>query len=205
MFRVLTCPLSLKNRSVCFWPKFQNFFFFLRIFNFIFICESLIALCCSVTEHVESTSVIATLWPFFWKASFLISPWLDQNSLLAVLNVTCLFWQSGESLKTQSGPFRFLTVWDWAVQFDPKAQAFLNNPLYAEKPKPDKSQRKTARFKVRYVLLNCFFNSGNILHILFQMYSQWKYWCNFFNWQNKCVPQTHLDLKNPVCTDLSFK
>ncbi|RMC16575.1 hypothetical protein DUI87_06512 [Hirundo rustica rustica] len=55
--------------------------------------------------------------------------------------------KSGESFKTQSGPFRFLTVWDWAVQFDPKAQAFLNNPLYAEKPKPDKSQRKTARFK----------------------------------------------------------
>ncbi|PKU35802.1 myotubularin-related protein 12 [Limosa lapponica baueri] len=54
---------------------------------------------------------------------------------------------SGESLKTQSGPFRFLTVWDWSVQFDPKAQAFLNNPLYAEKPKPDKSQRKTTRFK----------------------------------------------------------
>ncbi|XP_074669134.1 myotubularin-related protein 12 isoform X2 [Strix aluco] len=55
--------------------------------------------------------------------------------------------ESGESLNTQSGPFRFLTVWDWSVQFDPKAQAFLNNPLYAEKPKPDKSQRKTARFK----------------------------------------------------------
>ncbi|KAM9167922.1 myotubularin-related protein 12 [Mergus octosetaceus] len=54
---------------------------------------------------------------------------------------------TGESLETQSGPFRFLTVWDWSVQFDPKAQAFLNNPLYAEKPKPDKSQRKTARFK----------------------------------------------------------
>ncbi|NXY83979.1 MTMRC protein, partial [Alcedo cyanopectus] len=54
---------------------------------------------------------------------------------------------SGETLKTQSGSFRFLTVWDWSVQFDPKAQAFLNNPLYAEKPKPDKSQRKTARFK----------------------------------------------------------
>uniref|UniRef100_A0A8B9EHB7 Myotubularin-related protein 12 n=1 Tax=Anser cygnoides TaxID=8845 RepID=A0A8B9EHB7_ANSCY len=54
---------------------------------------------------------------------------------------------TGESLKTQSGPFRFLTVWDWSVQFDPKAQAFLNNPLYAEKPKPDKSQRKTSRFK----------------------------------------------------------
>ncbi|XP_064295665.1 myotubularin-related protein 12 [Phalacrocorax carbo] len=54
---------------------------------------------------------------------------------------------SGESLKSQSGPFRFLTVWDWSVQFDPKAQAFLNNPLYAEKPKMDKSQRKTTRFK----------------------------------------------------------
>ncbi|KAF2982271.1 hypothetical protein EK904_013968 [Melospiza melodia maxima] len=55
--------------------------------------------------------------------------------------------KSGESIKTQSGPFRFLTVWDWSVQFDPKALAFLNNPLYAEKPKPDRSQRKTSRFK----------------------------------------------------------
>ncbi|NWR77220.1 MTMRC protein, partial [Centropus unirufus] len=54
---------------------------------------------------------------------------------------------TGESLNTQSGPFRFLTVWDFSVQFDPKAKAFLNNPLYAEKPKPDKSQRKTTRFK----------------------------------------------------------
>ncbi|XP_064358593.1 myotubularin-related protein 12 isoform X1 [Dromaius novaehollandiae] len=54
---------------------------------------------------------------------------------------------TGESLKTQSGPFKFLTVWDWSVQFEPKAQALLSNPLYAEKPKPDKSQRKTTRFK----------------------------------------------------------
>ncbi|XP_052526542.1 myotubularin-related protein 12 [Tympanuchus pallidicinctus] len=54
---------------------------------------------------------------------------------------------TGEILKAQSSPFRFLTVWDWSVQFDLKAQAFLNNPLYAEKPKPEKNQRKTARFK----------------------------------------------------------
>uniref|UniRef100_A0A8B9PEH2 Myotubularin-related protein 12 n=1 Tax=Apteryx owenii TaxID=8824 RepID=A0A8B9PEH2_APTOW len=54
---------------------------------------------------------------------------------------------TGESLKIQSGPFKFLTVWDWSVQFEPKAQALLSNPLYAEKPKPDKSQRKTTRFK----------------------------------------------------------
>lgn len=91
---------------------------------------------------------------FSMKSQFLIPPWLGQNSFIAVLIVTCLFWQTGESLETQSGPFRFLTVWDWSVQFDPKAQAFLNNPLYAEKPKPDKSQRKTARCKVRYLLLN---------------------------------------------------
>lgn len=62
--------------------------------------------------------------------------------------MTCLFWQSGESHNAQSSPFRLLTVWDWSVQFEPKAQALLNNPLYAEKPKPDKSQRKTTRFKV---------------------------------------------------------
>ncbi|KYO28964.1 myotubularin-related protein 12 [Alligator mississippiensis] len=54
---------------------------------------------------------------------------------------------SGESHNAQSSPFRLLTVWDWSVQFEPKAQALLNNPLYAEKPKPDKSQRKTTRFK----------------------------------------------------------
>ncbi|KAF1538758.1 Myotubularin-related protein 12, partial [Eudyptula minor] len=57
---------------------------------------------------------------------------------------------TGEGLSTQSGPFRFFTVWDWSVQFDLKAQDFLNNPLYAEKPKPDKSQWKTARFKDRH-------------------------------------------------------
>ncbi|XP_010223203.1 PREDICTED: myotubularin-related protein 12-like [Tinamus guttatus] len=54
---------------------------------------------------------------------------------------------TGESLKTQSGPFKFLTVWDWSVQFEPEAQALLSNPLYAEKPKPDKRQRKTTQFK----------------------------------------------------------
>ncbi|XP_025054266.1 myotubularin-related protein 12 [Alligator sinensis] len=54
---------------------------------------------------------------------------------------------SGESHNAQSSPLRLLTVWDWSVQFEPKAQALLNNPLYSEKPKPDKSQRKTTRFK----------------------------------------------------------
>lgn len=164
--------LSLVQVSKClfFWE-------YLTLFSSV---KGWLHCCCSVIKHIESKSVVATLWPFFWEASFFISPWLSQNSLLAVLNVTCLFWQSGESLKTQSGPFRFLTVWDWSVQFDPKALAFLNNPLYAEKPKPERSQRKTARFKVRYVLLNCFFSSRNILHILFQMFSQWKYWCRLF-------------------------
>ncbi|XP_049650145.1 myotubularin-related protein 12-like [Accipiter gentilis] len=57
---------------------------------------------------------------------------------------------TGESLKTQT--FRFLTVWDWSVQFYPKAQDFLNSPLYAEKPKPDKSQWKTARFQHQWQL-----------------------------------------------------
>lgn len=120
--------------------------------------------------------------------------------------MTCLFWQSGESLKTQSGPFRFLTVWDWAVQFDPKAQAFLNNPLYAEKPKPDKSQRKTARFKVRYVLLNCLFNSRNILHIsYFKCTHSESIGADFLIDKNTCILQTHLDLKSPVCIHLSCK
>ncbi|XP_048706085.1 myotubularin-related protein 12 isoform X3 [Caretta caretta] len=54
---------------------------------------------------------------------------------------------SGEGHNAQSSHFRFLTVWDWSVQFEPKAQVLLNNPLYVDKPKLDKSQRKTTRFK----------------------------------------------------------
>ncbi|XP_048224534.1 myotubularin-related protein 12 isoform X2 [Perognathus longimembris pacificus] len=52
-----------------------------------------------------------------------------------------------ESLDTQSKPLNLLTVWDWSVQFEPKAQTLLRNPLYAEKPKPDKGPRKGMRFK----------------------------------------------------------
>uniref|UniRef100_A0A8D0HBY2 Myotubularin-related protein 12 n=1 Tax=Sphenodon punctatus TaxID=8508 RepID=A0A8D0HBY2_SPHPU len=53
----------------------------------------------------------------------------------------------GDGYGAQSNPFRFLAVWDWSVQFEPKAQALLNNPLYAQKSKPDKIQQKTTRFK----------------------------------------------------------
>ncbi|XP_066472990.1 myotubularin-related protein 12 [Tiliqua scincoides] len=53
----------------------------------------------------------------------------------------------GGTLDTQGSRLSFHSVWDWSVQFEPKAQALLNNPLYVEKPKLDKSQRKTARFK----------------------------------------------------------
>lgn len=61
----------------------------------------------------------------------------------------CLFWQGRESQDTQSKPLNLLTVWDWSVQFEPKAQMLLKNPLYVEKPKLDKGQRKGTRFKVR--------------------------------------------------------
>ncbi|XP_044287122.1 myotubularin-related protein 12 isoform X1 [Varanus komodoensis] len=53
----------------------------------------------------------------------------------------------GGSLDTQGSKLSFLSVWDWSVQFEPDAQALLSNPLYAEKPKLDKNQRKTTRFK----------------------------------------------------------
>nr|XP_044988584.1 myotubularin-related protein 12 isoform X2 [Jaculus jaculus] len=52
-----------------------------------------------------------------------------------------------ESPDAQSKPLTLLTVWDWSVQFEPKAQTLLRNPLYVEKPKLDKSQRKGMRFK----------------------------------------------------------
>ncbi|KAJ6656119.1 hypothetical protein lerEdw1_004170 [Lerista edwardsae] len=53
----------------------------------------------------------------------------------------------GGTLDTQGSQLSFHSVWDWSVQFKPEAQALLNNPLYTEKPKLDKIQRKTARFK----------------------------------------------------------
>lgn len=52
-----------------------------------------------------------------------------------------------ESPDTQSKPLNLLTVWDWSVQFEPKAQTLLKNPLYVEKPKLDKGQRKGTRCK----------------------------------------------------------
>ncbi|XP_042305742.1 myotubularin-related protein 12 isoform X3 [Sceloporus undulatus] len=53
----------------------------------------------------------------------------------------------GGSLDTQGNKLSYLSVWEWSVQFEPEAQALLNNPLYTEKPKLDKSQRKTTRLK----------------------------------------------------------
>ncbi|XP_036134806.1 myotubularin-related protein 12 isoform X3 [Molossus molossus] len=53
-----------------------------------------------------------------------------------------------ESQDTQSKPLSLLTVWDWSVQFEPTAQTLLQNPLYVEKPKMDKGQRKGTRFKL---------------------------------------------------------
>ncbi|XP_077611961.1 myotubularin-related protein 12 isoform X2 [Crocuta crocuta] len=52
-----------------------------------------------------------------------------------------------ESQDAQSKPLNLLAVWDWSVQFEPKAQMLLKNPLYVEKPKLDKGQRKGMRFK----------------------------------------------------------
>ncbi|CAB1319181.1 unnamed protein product, partial [Coregonus sp. 'balchen'] len=52
-----------------------------------------------------------------------------------------------ESPHTQRGPLNCPTVWDWSVQFDCKAQDLFTNPLYAEKPKQDKSVRKSHRPK----------------------------------------------------------
>lgn len=66
----------------------------------------------------------------------------------------CLFWQGRKSVNPQSKPLTLLTVWDWSVQFEPKAQTLLRNPLYVEKPKLDRGQRKGSRFKVRCACLN---------------------------------------------------
>uniref|UniRef100_A0A8C6Y1X4 Myotubularin related protein 12 n=1 Tax=Naja naja TaxID=35670 RepID=A0A8C6Y1X4_NAJNA len=47
----------------------------------------------------------------------------------------------GGSLDTEGSKLNFLSVWDWSVQFEHEAQALLNNPLYAEKPKLDKKTK----------------------------------------------------------------
>lgn len=70
-------------------------------------------------------------------------------ALLGSRRDLCLFWQGRESQETQSKPLNLLTVWDWSVQFEPKAQMLLRNPLYVEKPKLDKGQRKGVRSTVR--------------------------------------------------------
>uniref|UniRef100_A0A8D0WDH4 Myotubularin-related protein 12 n=1 Tax=Sus scrofa TaxID=9823 RepID=A0A8D0WDH4_PIG len=55
--------------------------------------------------------------------------------------------QSDKEEDTQGKPLNLLTVWDWSVQFEPKAQTLLKNPLYVEKPKLDKGQRKGTHLK----------------------------------------------------------
>ncbi|XP_053555639.1 myotubularin-related protein 12 [Bombina bombina] len=52
-----------------------------------------------------------------------------------------------DGMDKQNMPLTFYTVWDWSVQFELKALSFLNNPLYVEKPKQDKSLRKAVRLK----------------------------------------------------------
>ncbi|XP_030627917.1 LOW QUALITY PROTEIN: myotubularin-related protein 12 [Chanos chanos] len=52
-----------------------------------------------------------------------------------------------ESPRSQNEVLTCPPVWDWSVQFDCKAQDFFINPLYAEKNKPDKTQRKTHKPK----------------------------------------------------------
>ncbi|KAM4607853.1 myotubularin-related protein 12 [Polymixia lowei] len=52
-----------------------------------------------------------------------------------------------ESPHSQRGPLNCPPVWDWSVQFDCKAQDLFINPLYAEKPKQEKSVRKSHRPK----------------------------------------------------------
>ncbi|KAJ8285163.1 hypothetical protein GJAV_G00023020 [Gymnothorax javanicus] len=52
-----------------------------------------------------------------------------------------------ESPASQRGPLNFPSVWDWSLQFEHKAQELFTNPLYAEKPRLDKSLKKPHRGK----------------------------------------------------------
>uniref|UniRef100_A0AAY5KLZ3 Myotubularin-related protein 12 n=1 Tax=Esox lucius TaxID=8010 RepID=A0AAY5KLZ3_ESOLU len=52
-----------------------------------------------------------------------------------------------ESPSSQRGPLNCPSVWDWSVQFDCRAQDLFTNPLYAQKTKQDRSQRKSHRPK----------------------------------------------------------
>ncbi|XP_054571319.1 myotubularin-related protein 12 isoform X2 [Eptesicus fuscus] len=53
----------------------------------------------------------------------------------------------GEGRDAHGAPLHLLTVWDWSVQFEPRAQTLFQNPLYVEKPKLDKSPRKGTHLK----------------------------------------------------------
>ncbi|XP_029916384.1 myotubularin-related protein 12 isoform X1 [Myripristis murdjan] len=55
--------------------------------------------------------------------------------------------RQADSSHSQRGTLNCPTVWDWSVQFDCKAQQLFINPLYAEKPKLDKSMRRPHRPK----------------------------------------------------------
>ncbi|CAI9540989.1 unnamed protein product, partial [Staurois parvus] len=48
-------------------------------------------------------------------------------------------WEDGPGKQREA--LRFYTVWNWSVQFELKALSFLNNPLYVEKSKQDKSRK----------------------------------------------------------------
>ncbi|XP_068107358.1 myotubularin-related protein 12 isoform X2 [Hyperolius riggenbachi] len=51
-------------------------------------------------------------------------------------------WAEERSAK-QKQPLSFYSVWDWSVQFELKALSFLNNPLYVDKSKQEKSRKAT--------------------------------------------------------------
>ncbi|KAL0979920.1 hypothetical protein UPYG_G00191590 [Umbra pygmaea] len=54
---------------------------------------------------------------------------------------------TAESPSSQRAVMNWPSVWDWSAQFDCKALDLFMNPLYAQKPKQDRSQRKTHRPK----------------------------------------------------------
>nr|XP_033789261.1 myotubularin-related protein 12 isoform X2 [Geotrypetes seraphini] len=56
-------------------------------------------------------------------------------------------YMCGDNTDKQSPHLSFHSVWDWSVQFEPKVQALLKNPLYVDKSKQDKTIKRTARSK----------------------------------------------------------
>ncbi|KAK2504966.1 hypothetical protein MC885_000519 [Smutsia gigantea] len=160
--------LFLIDNSTEFWDTDIKWFSLLESSSWLDIIRRCLKKAIEITECLEAQNMNVPVFLLFldcvWQVVRQHPPAFDfTETYLTVLSdslyipiFSTFFFNSPhqkdtnmgrESQDTQSKPLNLLTVWDWSVQFEPKAQTLLKNPLYVEKPKLDKGQRKGMRFK----------------------------------------------------------